>query len=146
MKFVTEEIARIQKEMTSLVMHIPEEIFSAKPNPSKWSKKEILGHLIDSAQHNLVRFTEAQYLPEPYLHRPYNQDALVLINNYQQADSEDLLVLWLGLNTRISYIIESASEAVLERKVILPDGSQANLEFLMTDYVKHLQSHLNQIK
>lgn len=48
----------------------------------KWSKKEILGHLTDSAIHNLVRFTEINYLEKPYYHRPYNQIDLVNLNQY----------------------------------------------------------------
>ena len=32
-----------------------------KPFPEKWSKKEVIGHLIDSAQINLQRFTRCTY-------------------------------------------------------------------------------------
>jgi hypothetical protein len=37
-----------------------------RPAQGKWSKQEILGHLIDSAINNLKRFTEIQFLPQPY--------------------------------------------------------------------------------
>lgn len=43
---------------------IPEDIAAQKPAPGKWSKKEILGHLIDSAANNHQRFVRLQLQPE----------------------------------------------------------------------------------
>ena len=37
----------------SYISGCSEEILKKKPSPEKWSKKEILGHLIDSAINNL---------------------------------------------------------------------------------------------
>jgi len=50
--------------------------------PGKWSKQQILGHLIDSAINNLKRFTEIQILPQPFKIISYQQDELVIVNNY----------------------------------------------------------------
>ena len=43
---------------------ISEDAAAQKPNPSKWSKKEILGHLIDSAANNHQRFIRLQLARE----------------------------------------------------------------------------------
>ena len=42
---------------------ISDEAASRKPAPNKWSKKEILGHLIDSAANNHQRFMRLQLTP-----------------------------------------------------------------------------------
>lgn len=114
--------------------------------PGKWSKKEILGHLTDSAIHNLVRFTEINYLQKPYHHRPYNQIDLVNLNQYQQMDIRELTQLWLSVNKQIIRIMKSVDEKALEYEIILSDGAVIDLKFLMTDYVEHLEHHINQIK
>src|SRR5688572_27029542 len=70
---------------------LPEQVVSKKPSPNKWSKKEILGHLVDSAQNNLRRFIVAQYEDNPKI--VYRQDDWVRTNNYQNAVFEDLINL-----------------------------------------------------
>ncbi len=114
--------------------------------PEKWSKKEVLGHLVDSSIHNLVRFTEINYLPRPYHHRPYNQNDLVTINQYQTMEMEELIQLWYSINKQIIRLFKSVDEKALDYEILLSDGSIINLDFLMKDYVEHLEHHINQIK
>ena len=116
-----------------------------KPTPDKWSKKEILGHLIDSAINNLQRFTEIQYADKPYQIRPYNQNELVLANDYHNADLQELLRFWLAINHRIIAIINRQSAKSLNYQIEIYEKEIKDLRFLMTDYVDHLEHHLNQI-
>ncbi|MNG29056.1 hypothetical protein D3C84_1144190 [compost metagenome] len=105
-----------------------------------------MGHLIDSAIHNLVRFTEINYVEKPYRHRPYNQIDLVNLNQYQTKEINELTQLWLSLNRQIVRIMKSVEEEALDYKIILSDDSVIDLRFLMTDYVEHLEHHINQIR
>jgi len=114
--------------------------------PGKWSKKEILGHLVDSAIHNLVRFTEINYVEKPYRHRPYNQIDLVNLNQYQTMDIHDLTELWLSINKQIVRLMKSVDEEALDYKIVLSDESIIDLRFLMTDYVDHLEHHIRQLR
>jgi len=120
-------------------------ILEEKKN-GKWSKKEILGHLVDSAIHNLVRFTEINYVEKPYRHRPYNQIDLVNLNQYQTMDIHDLTELWLSINKQIVRLMKSVDEKALDYKIILSDESVIDLRFLMTDYVDHLEHHIRQLR
>ena len=118
---------------------------SIKPAPEKWSKKEILGHLIDSAINNLQRFTEIQFSGKPFSIKRYDQDELVKANVYQQADLNELFDLWLCLNERITTIMKAQTEDTLAFDIVLPDGEKSDLKFLMEDYVVHLEHHLKQV-
>lgn len=120
-------------------------VLEFKPE-NKWSKKEILGHLIDSAVHNLVRFTEIHYAPKPYQYRTYNQEDLVSICQYQSADSNELIQLWLSLNKQILRIFKSVDSEAFHYEIELNDKSIINLRFLMSDYVAHLEHHIKQIQ
>ena len=119
--------------------------FEVKIDTNKWSKKEILGHLIDSAINNLQRFTEIQYAEKPYKTRPYNQDALVKYNDYQNKNNQNLFDLWLHLNRHILEIIKNQTDKTLAYQLILPNGKLNNLQFLIEDYIEHLFYHVSQI-
>jgi hypothetical protein len=136
---------RLLNENVSYFSTSDSAILEAK-NPEKWSKKEILGHLIDSAIHNLVRFTEIQYLDKPYQCRPYDQNALVNLNQYQIMDINELTQLWLSINKQIVRIFKTVDYKALDYKIIMTDQSIIDLNFLMIDYVEHLEHHINQIK
>ena len=114
-------------------------------SPVKWSKKEILGHLIDSGVNNLQRFTEVQFKPKPYTFDNYKQAELVKANNYQHAETNELLSLWKAINNRILYLFSIQTENTLSYKVVLDSGEVSDLQFLMVDYVDHLEYHLKQV-
>jgi hypothetical protein len=116
-----------------------------KPSPNKWSKKEIIGHLIDSGVNNLQRFTEIQFEDKPYKIRKYNQDELVRVNDYQNSESEEIAQFWLSINNRILYLIKQQNEKTLNHKIEFYDGKISDLKYLVEDYVDHLEHHLNQI-
>jgi len=123
----------------------PESAAQSPIAPGKWSKKQILGHLIDSAINNLQRFTEIGYLPQPYIYRPYNQNELVTINQYQSANTKELLQLWISLNRQIMRVMAAQSEEKLNLKIQLEENSIADLRFIMMDYPEHLEHHVNQL-
>jgi hypothetical protein len=115
------------------------------PAPGKWSPQEILGHLIDSAVNNLRRFTEIQFLPQPFTVVGYKQDQLVVVNNYQQLPAEHLLSLWQQLNRQIIYVVENVPAEKLSWPVIIPPAKNETLQWLIVDYVDHMEHHLRQI-
>lgn len=115
-----------------------------KQSELKWSKKEILGHLIDSGLNNLQRFTEIQFESRPFKIKNYNQDKLVLANDYQNADLLELIGFWLSINKRILHLILIQTEETLCYEIEI-DNDFNNLKFLMNDYVNHMKHHINQI-
>jgi len=122
---------------------ISESAASIKPAPNKWSKKEILGHLIDSAANNHQRFVRLQLQPEISL-PGYDQDNWVRVNGYQQKPWTEIVALWSAYNQHLAGIIESLDGASLAHVWHAGDGD-VTLEFIATDYVRHLKHHLMQI-
>lgn len=104
-----------------------------------------MGHLIDSALNNLKRFTEINYFEKPYNVIPYNQDELVKANNYQQKNTADLVKLLIALNRQIIFLMKNQTEENLKYKIVLPNQQEADLHFLMVDYIEHFYHHFKQI-
>jgi len=116
-----------------------------KAAPEKWSKKEILGHLIDSGINNLQRFTEIQFEAKPYHIRGYNQNELVKANNYQNIKTSEIVAFWNTINRQIVLLMQNQTEETLNYPIVLKHNNHADLRFLMQDYVTHLAHHLKQI-
>ena len=119
----------------------------SRQGEGKWSKKEILGHLIDSAINNLKRFTEIQFLPQPFTVISYNQVNLIVVNDYQNLPLEHLLDLWRSLNKQIVYVVRNIDDGKLDYPVD-PQYENAELKtlsWIIIDYVAHMEHHFKQI-
>ncbi len=148
------DIKLAMKQLAHFIDSIPgkysafdEHTLLAFPAPVKWSRQQILGHLIDSAINNLKRFTDIQFLPSPYVVQPYRQNELVDINNYQELPLDHLLQLWQHLNRQIIFIVDN----IPAEKLNLPvDPAYRNKEiktlaWLICDYVAHMEHHWKQV-
>jgi hypothetical protein len=117
---------------------------SKRPAPGKWSNKEILGHLIDSAANNHQRFVRLQLTTRIDL-PGYDQDEWVRVQRYQERPWHEIIELWQIYNTQLASLIRRVDPATLRHVWRMPDGKDADLEFIMRDYVRHLRHHLEQI-
>jgi len=136
-------LAAVVAHALPLLSAIPEDAASKKPAPNKWSKKEILGHLIDSAANNHQRFMRLQLQTEISL-PGYDQDDWVRLNHYQQRTWKEIVTLWSAYNRHLASVIESLDDSALGHVWHSPDGD-VTLEFIASDYVRHLKHHLAQI-
>ena len=117
---------------------------SKRPAPGKWSNKEILGHLIDSAANNHQRFIRLQLGPSINL-PGYDGDEWVRVQAYQDRPWSEIIDLWRMYNTQLASVIRRVDPAALRNVWHMPDGKAVDLEFIMRDYVDHLRHHLEQI-
>jgi len=136
-------LEKIVSNYTRRLEAISEEAYRHKSRPDKWSKKEILGHLVDSAQNNMRRFIVAQYEDTPVI--LYNQDKWVELTAYQHYPIRDLLSLWILLNRHIVRILRTMPAGAAHRKCFMGSSQPHTLEWVAADYCNHLLHHLHQI-
>ncbi|MDR0270804.1 DinB family protein [Paenibacillus sp.] len=124
---------------------LSEQEVSRRPQPHKWSRKEILGHLCDSALNNLQRFVRAQYEEQPNTIIQYDQDQWGRLMNYQELPFEHILSFWVSLNKQVAAVWRRISEGQLQNVFLLNEGKMVTLHWLIDDYVDHMEHHLDQI-
>ena len=125
------------------------------PAPGKWSAKQVIGHLIDSASNNHQRFVRAQF-KDDLVFDGYEQEKWVEFHDYQNTPWKDLLELWRAYNLHLARVMENtpadirtaprAKHNLYQTALFpVPAGEPATLEYFMLDYIKHLEQHLAQI-
>jgi len=141
MKAIAAELNQIIETHLPSLRSLRVEEFYFKPSPAKWSKKEILGHLVDSAQNNIRRFIVAQYEERPKI--VYNQDKWVAIANYQGYQLHDLIDLWYQLNKHLCQVLTNMPVEMITRQVQTEQSH--DLRWLAEDYIRHMLHHLHQV-
>ncbi len=109
-----------------------------------WSRKEELGHLIDSASNNHLRFVRAAL--EAEFHGPsYDQNGSVSLHGYQDLSWSDLVEFWRRYNTLLVQVVARIPDDKLNTQCRVGDSQPVTLQFLIVDYVAHMQHHVDHI-
>jgi len=148
LKDIIEEVYPVFERMSSAQ-------FSEKPSENKWSPKEIVGHLVDSAFNNHRRIIKAES-QEDLLFEGYDQDEWVARNNYQNRSKKDILELWRISNLHFGESVYSLSKEKLNHKTkvhsyfgwsMIPfeEGKEESIVYLIADFVYHTEHHIVQI-
>lgn len=107
-----------------------------------WSKKQVLGHLIDSAANNHQRFIRTQFEELPQI--AYDQNNWNDHNHYNEMDEQLLIQLWQTYNIFLAEILQKIPSDNLHRTCAVK-GERFTLQFIIEDYVTHLEYHLHQL-
>ncbi len=144
MKSLSDELKCLVEDVKCELEKIHEERTGEKHNISSWSKKEILGHLIDSASNNYQRFVRAA-LNEADKFPTYDQNRWVAIQNYNEMKWDELIALYVQLNLHISRVLYNMQDDVADNPVNIGKESPVTLMFVATDYLRHMTHHLEKI-
>ncbi|WP_407309890.1 DinB family protein [Desulfosporosinus sp. SB140] len=144
MEKIIERLNYLIQVLPIKINQFSEEEFTTKPN-GKWSKKEILGHLCDSATNNHHRFIRVQFEEQPFVIVPYKQNDWVLIQDYQNIPSHEVVGLWIAINRQIVRVISKIPEEKLSYRCDVGDNKFFTFSELIQDYLRHMDHHLNQI-
>jgi hypothetical protein len=136
-------LSRIVNEASEKFRKMSDGDWNFRKSPEKWTKKEILGHLIDSAANNHQRFVRAQYGDKTPI--SYAGDSWVKTQDYKSAEIKILIGLWVNYNLHLVYVI-SKIPADKYKVLFNADAKEpVTLKWMIKDYVRHLEHHLTQI-
>jgi hypothetical protein len=152
--YVTELREAVERAVPRLLA-LPDEVNARPVSYGKWSPREIVGHLIDSASNNHQRFVRAQFQDDLIFPR-YAQEDWVRVQGYSSAPWQELVTLWQTYNLQLARVMAAVPEEVRLKEhsrhnlhqigwQVVPEESAATLDYLMNDYVGHLKNHLRQI-
>jgi DinB family protein len=123
---------------------ISNEHAATRSGESKWSPKEELGHLLDSACNNHQRIVRAVLQENPAM-PGYEQRAWVEMHGYQQRDWQELIELWTALNRQLLAAARGVPAAAWTRSLTVATSQPVTLQFVFEDYLDHMFHHLEHI-
>lgn len=137
------------------LMVISEEQSERPRSDGKWSPKEIIGHLIDSAANNHQRFVRAQFTDD-LVFSGYDQEEWVRVQGYNQEPWQQLVQLWKHYNLHLQHLMAAMPQETRMKaraghsldKIAwqpVPDNQSVTLDYFMRDYVAHMKNHLQQV-
>ncbi len=140
-KVSIDRLSLLCERIPALLYSLSEDDFCRKASPEKWSKKQILGHLLDSATNNHHRFIRTQIENIPAV--TYHQNKWNDTAGYQQFDRLLLIEFWTSYNKFLVEIIKGIPSTELSR--LCQTENKVSLHWLIDDYVNHLEHHLRQL-
>jgi hypothetical protein len=144
MKEVSENLVRMIEDAEPKLRVISEARSRTPLLAGGWSRKQVIGHLIDSASNNHQRFVRAAL--QPSLEFPgYDQAGNVKVQAVQEAEWPLLVTLWAAYNRYLAHVIAHIPSSRLETVCRIGGGEAVTLRFLATDYLTHMQHHLEQL-
>jgi len=109
-----------------------------------WTRKEIVGHLLDSAANNRQRFVRAA-IDGSYAGPKYAQDAWVAMHGYAELPWPTLLEWWQVEHAILARVVDHIPEARMDALCTVGDDAPVTLQFLIEDYIAHQLWHLKQV-
>lgn len=149
------ELRSVVERSTPALLTLSEADSAHHPALGRWSPREVLGHLIDSASNNHQHFVRAQF-QDDLVFPCYEQNAWVRVQQYQESPWAELVTLWRAFNLHLARVMAAIPEPVRTRvhgrhnlnevawQIVAPE-EPTTLDYVMGDYVDHLKHHLGQI-
>ena len=115
------------------------ELSEIRLGPDKWTLKEMVGHLIDSASNNHQRFVRLQ-IDRKITLPGYEAEQWVGVSNLQNLNYRFVVQFWRIYNDYLLNLIEGIKPESMNN-VWVPADDEMSLEFLIDDYYAHMKMH-----
>jgi hypothetical protein len=144
MERAIERLRLAVRELPAVLARLTDAEAAEPQGPGRWSKKEVVGHLIDSASNNHQRFIRGQLQPGQDFPK-YEQEGWVRVQQYGAAPWAELIELWRAFNAHLVRVGECMSGVARGSTCCVGGGEAMTLAALFEDYVAHLEHHLTQM-
>jgi hypothetical protein len=141
---LSERLAAVLRSAMPWLVTLSEAEASVPEREGKWSAKQVVGHLIDSAVNNLGRIVRMQIEPDVSLFG-YDQRGWVSSQHYAEREWVQVLALWFALNEQVAWTIGHVELARLANEGEV-EGDRVTLGFLIEDYIAHMEHHLRALE
>jgi hypothetical protein len=112
--------------------------------PGGWTRKEIVGHLLDSASNNRHRFVWAA-IDGKYAGRQYEQKEWVAAHGYTGQSWETLVRWWQAEHEILMAVVDRIPHERLQATCAVGDEPPVTLQFLIENYLTHQRGHFQQL-
>jgi hypothetical protein len=144
LKKLSEDLYCIVERAETVLRETGEEAASVPVLKGGWSRKQVVGHLIDSASNNHQRFVRAAI--QGSLEFPeYDQVACVRVQAFQEAKWETLVDAWCALNRLLVHILAHLPAESAAAPCRIGGHASMTVQQVARGYVDHLRHHLGQI-
>lgn len=144
MDLVLERLSSLVDASQQRLAALSEEEASQPVKAGGWSRKQILGHLIDSASNNHQRFVRCVLNGGLAGWPSYEQEGWVQVQKYQDAPWPELVALWFSYNRLLHHVLRRIPPEKLNLRCQI-ESSEMSLGEVARGYVEHLEHHLKQI-
>ena len=134
------ELERLQ----AILMELGPELAATPWRPGGWSRKQIVGHLLDSAANNRQRIVRAA-ADGHYVGPKYAQDQWVAAHGYAEQEWETLVRWWQAELEILAAAVDRIPVNRLEAECVVGDDAAVSLRFLIEDYLRHQRWHFAQL-
>jgi DinB superfamily len=141
---VTSELAAIIDAVEPLLQSRSIEWWNEPWAPGKWQRRQVLGHLIDSASNNHQRFVRA-LIQDSYEGPGYDQEGCIRVEHFDQAPVAVLTSLFCSYNRLLVHVTANFPPGKLVTICRVGSYPETTLGELAIDYLAHLEHHLRQM-
>jgi hypothetical protein len=126
------------------LLALPPELADVPWRSGGWTRKQIVGHLLDSATNNRQRFVRAA-TEGSFAGPNYEQQNWVAAHGYASQSWAALLRWWEVEHEILAAVVERIPEERLEAICAVGTDAPVTLRFLIEDYLSHQHWHLSQL-
>jgi hypothetical protein len=144
MREIADQLAGVVEQSARRLRELSDQEASGPALAGGWSRKQVIGHLIDSASNNHQRWVRAA-LAGDLVWPGYDQNGCVSVQAFQEAPWPMLLDVWESFNRLLVHVLAHLPAESADASCRIGEHAPVPLDQLARQYVEHMRHHLDQV-